>query len=126
MVHEDAREIPIDPKEIIADSVAAIDVSHQPLKVIVRDRSLIFLQRFPLRRIGQRSTEVIDCECGRDQEGEEEAEEEAEEEKEGEAEGEAEEEAEAEAEAGGEDPQVKMMRDHGLDFRLFNTMLAGC
>ena len=25
-----------------------------------------------------------------------------------------------------EDPWVKMTRDHGLDFRLFNTMLAGC
>jgi hypothetical protein len=27
---------------------------------------------------------------------------------------------------GEEDPEVKMTRDHGLDFRLFNTMLAGC
>jgi hypothetical protein len=34
-------------------------------------------------------------------------------------EGEVEEEAE-------EDPEVEMTRDHGLDFRLFNTMLAGC
>jgi hypothetical protein len=25
-----------------------------------------------------------------------------------------------------EEPLVKMARDHGLDFRLFNTMLAGC
>jgi hypothetical protein len=25
-----------------------------------------------------------------------------------------------------ENPRVKMRRDHGLDFRLFNTMLAGC
>jgi hypothetical protein len=36
-----------------------------------------------------------------------------------------EEEEEGEEETG-EDPWVKMMRDHGLDFRLFNTMLAGC
>jgi hypothetical protein len=40
-------------------------------------------------------------------------------------EGEVEEEEEGEA-AGKEDPEVKMTRDHGLDFRLFNTMLAGC
>ena len=40
---------------------------------------------------------------------------------EGEEEGEEEEEEEEE-----EDPRAKMMRDHGLDFRLFNTMLAGC
>ena len=40
---------------------------------------------------------------------------------EGEVEAEAEEEAAAK-----EDPEVKMTRDHGLDFRLFNTMLAGC
>jgi hypothetical protein len=25
-----------------------------------------------------------------------------------------------------ENPKVAMTRDHGLDFRLFNTMLAGC
>ena len=25
-----------------------------------------------------------------------------------------------------EDPRTKMRRDHGLDFGLFNTMLAGC
>jgi hypothetical protein len=25
-----------------------------------------------------------------------------------------------------EDPEVKMTRDHGLDFRLFNTMVGGC
>jgi hypothetical protein len=38
-----------------------------------------------------------------------------------------EEEAEAEEEeAGEEDPEVKMRRDHGLDFRLFNTMLVEC
>ena len=24
------------------------------------------------------------------------------------------------------DPKVGITRDHGLDFRLFNTMLAGC
>ena len=36
-----------------------------------------------------------------------------------------EEEAKEEA-VGEEDPGVKMTRDHGLDFRLFNTMLAGC
>jgi hypothetical protein len=35
--------------------------------------------------------------------------------------GEGEEEKKAE-----EDPGAKMKRDHGLDFRLFNTMLAGC
>ena len=104
MVHEDAREISLDPNELIANSVAAIDLSHQSLKVIVGDRSLIFLQQFPLRRIGQRTTEEIDCKRRKRSEEEEE---------EGE-EGEA------------EDPGVKMMRDHRLDFRLFNTMLAGC
>jgi hypothetical protein len=36
-----------------------------------------------------------------------------------------EEEEEEEAEAG-KNPWVKMRRDHGLDFRLFNTMLARC
>jgi hypothetical protein len=36
------------------------------------------------------------------------------------------EEKEEEEETGEEDPRVKMTRDHGLDFRLFNTMLAGC
>src|SRR5437868_2117812 len=110
LVHQDAREIVFDAKEVIANSVAAIDLSHQSLKVIVGDGSLIFLQQFPLRRIGQRTTEEIDCKRGNRSEEEEKEEEEAEEGEEEEA----------------EDPGVKMMRDHGLDFRLFNTMLAGC
>ena len=99
LVHEDAREILIDANEFIADSVAAINVSHQSLKFIVRDRLLIFLQQLPLRRIGQRSAEEIDCKCGK---------------------------ALEEKKGAEEDPQVKMTRDHGLDFHLFNTMLAGC
>jgi hypothetical protein len=74
-VHEDAREISIDPNEFIADSVAAINVTHQPLKFIVCDRSLIFLQQFPLRRIGQGTAEMIDCKGGRGPEEEEEEEE---------------------------------------------------
>jgi hypothetical protein len=36
------------------------------------------------------------------------------------------EEEEEEEEEAGEDPRVKMRRDHGLDFRLFNTMVGGC
>jgi hypothetical protein len=67
----------------------------------VSDGSLIFLQQFPFRRIGQGIAQVIHRGSGGgvEEEGEEET---------------------------GEDPWVKMRRDHGLDFRLFNTMLAEC
>ena len=81
--------------------MSRIDGSQQPLKFIVGDRSLIFLQQFPLRRIGQRITEMIRRGYGRGPGREAEVKEE-------------------------EEPLVKMARDHGLDFRLFNTMLAGC
>ena len=80
--------------------MAAINITHQALKFIVPDRSLVFLQQFPFWRIGQRIAEVIDCDPGRGPE-----------------------EAEVEEE---EEPRVEMTRDHGLDFPLFNTMLAEC
>ena len=104
-IHQDAGEIPLDANEFIAESVAAVNVSKQPLELIARNRPLIFLERLPLRRVGQRIAEMIDRQRRRVAEEEEEGEEE---------------------EGGMEDPGVKMMRDHGLDFRLFNTMLAGC
>jgi hypothetical protein len=66
---------------------------------------LIFFERLPSRRIGQRIAEAINRGRGSGREKEAEEEEEV---------------------AGEEDPEVKMTRDHGLDFRLFNTMLVGC
>jgi len=106
-VHQDAREISIDPNEFIADSRSGVDLAQEALKFIAGDGLLIFLERLPFRRIGQRIAEVIYRGGGRGAEKEEEewAEEEV---------------------AGGEDPEVKMTSDHGLDFRLFNTMLVGC
>lgn len=79
--------------------MGGINIAKQPFKFIAGDGSLIFLEHGPLRWIGQRIAEMIDCGYRRSPE----------------------EEAEAE-----EDPRVKMTRDHGLDFPLFNTMLAGC
>jgi hypothetical protein len=66
---------------------------------------LIFLEHLPVWWIGQRIAEMIRRGGGRGPEEEEE--------EEGEEEGE-------------EDPRERMTSHHGLDFRLFNTMLAQC
>ena len=109
LIHQDACEILFDPDEIGADSVAAINISQQSLEFIVGNRSLILFQSLPLRRIGEGIAQEINGKGGRDRE--------------------AEKEENGEGEQGprrGEDPKVKMMKDHGLDFRLINTMVGEC
>ena len=96
-VDENAGRFRIDANEVIADSVRAINAAERLLKFVVGDCPLEFRERIPVRRICQRVAEMIGGASGG--EGEEEGE---------------------------EDAKVRKTRDHGLDFRLFNTMLARC
>jgi len=86
---------------LFADSVRAINVPEQALEFVVGNRFLKSRERFPVWRIGQRIAQVIDGGSGSNKK----------------TEGEEEEERQAEKERA---------RDHGLDFRVFNTMLAEC
>ena len=67
-IHEDAREIALDPDKVLAHSARRINLAEQPLKIIVSDGLLIFRQRLPFGRIGQRIAEVIGCAGGSDEE----------------------------------------------------------
>ena len=59
VVHQDAGEIAIDANQFLADPVRGIDSPQEPLKIGAGDGSLIFLQQFPLRRIGQGIAEAV-------------------------------------------------------------------
>jgi hypothetical protein len=85
----------------------AIHAAKQLFEFIMRDRFLKLGQRFPVWRVRERIAEMIGGPGGGK------ADEEEEEEEEGEEEGE-------------EEPRAAKAKDHGLDFRLFNTMLARC
>ncbi len=100
-IHQDAGCLGIYPDNLFFDSVRAINVPEQALELIVRYRFLKARERFPVRRIGQRIAQVIDGKRELSAEEEEEGEE--------------------ERQAGNE-----KARDHGLEFRVFNTMLAEC
>ena len=94
-VHQNAGDFLIDADQFVANPVRAINATKQPIELIVGDRLLKFLERFPIRRIGQRMAQMI-----------------------GGADGNALEE--------GDEEEDSKARDHRLDFRLFNTMLARC
>jgi hypothetical protein len=77
-----------------------VNAAEQLLEFIVSDCFLKFRQRFPVGRAGERIAEMIDGESGG--EGDEDEDE------------------------GEEDSEMRKAKDHGLEFRLFNTMLGEC
>jgi hypothetical protein len=96
-IRENAGDIRIDPNQFLADTLRAVNSPERLLEFITSDRVLKLRQRLPIRRIGEGIAEAVGGADG----------------------GEAEEEDK-------EDPERRRAKDHGLDFRLFNTMLARC
>ena len=98
-VRENAGDVRVDADEFLADSVRAINAPEQLIEFIASHRVLKFCQRLPVWWIGEGIAEVVGGASGGAAEDKEEAE---------------------------EDPKRRRAKDHGLDFRLFNTMLARC
>lgn len=58
-IQENARRIGINPDELFADSMGAVDAAEQLLELVVGNRFLEFRERLPVWRISQGIAEVI-------------------------------------------------------------------
>jgi len=95
-VRENAGDVRIDANQVLADALRAINSPELLLEFVAGDCVVEFCQPFPVWWVSERMAEAIGGADGG--KGEEQEKDE-------------------------EEPRAK---DHGLDFRLFNTMLARC